>query len=72
MAARSGAPSPSGTAGHKRCTRLSNCTSDTASVGRSLPTTYSAHRRASVSGRPCIEPERSITSAKAWGGRSAV
>ena len=45
--------------------------SDTASLGRSLPSTYSAHRLASSSGRPAIEPERSMTRASACGGRSA-
>ena len=63
---------PSGTTGHRRWTRFSNCTSDTASFGLSLPTTYSAQRRASASGRHSIEPERSITSAIACGARSAA
>ena len=36
---------------HSRCTRLSNFTSDTASLGRRLTSTYSAHRMAASSGR---------------------
>jgi len=69
IAVRSGAPSLSGTADHSRSTRLSNCTRETASVGRSMPMTYSAQRRASASGRLAIEPDRSMTRAIAWAGR---